>query len=76
MHTPSTANAPIQCMQYDVSLFVPGAAQGGQAYFIDALPVVETSFAGQNIDGLIGRDVLDRCVLVYNGALGAWTLSY
>jgi hypothetical protein len=33
------------------------------------------SIAGQNVIVLLGRDVLSRCVLVYNGPGGIFTLA-
>jgi hypothetical protein len=75
IQTPSTAGRPHMCNQYDASLFFPnaGAASG---FFIDALPVIETELRGQGIDGLIGRDVLDRCTLIYNGTAATLCLAY
>ena len=43
---------------------------------IEAMPVLETHLRSQGIDGLIGRDVLQKCNLVYNGQLNLFTLSY
>lgn len=74
IHTPSTGAQAVPMYQYDLMLFVPGHQQGG--WLIDALAVTESSFAGQQIDGLIGRDVIDRGLLVYNGQAGHFTLCY
>jgi len=76
MQTPSTGDTPAQCYQYDVSLFIPDDARGSTGYFIDAIPVIETGLSMQGIEGLLGRDVLDRCVLIYNASINAFTLSY
>jgi len=72
--TPSTQGTPHQCNLYDVMMFVPNADGGG--HFIEAMPVVETSLISQGIEGLIGRDVLDTCLLVYNGVTGHYSISY
>lgn len=74
IQTPSTAGNSHQCNQYDASIYIPNGASGG--HFIDAMPVLETHLSSQGIDGLIGRDILDRCTLVYNGSLGVLTLAY
>jgi len=75
IQTPSTAGNPVSCNQYDVSIFIPDhIGQGG--FFIGALPVIETPLASQGIEGLIGRDVIDRCTLVYNGSANMFTLAY
>lgn len=76
MQTPSTAGVPVHCNQYDVSIFIPDNGTGGGGFYIQALPVIETSFASQGIEGLIGRDIIDRCTLVYNGSAGLFTLAY
>lgn len=73
MQTPSTNGVPVYCNQYDVAVYIPHDATG---FFIGALPILETSLASQGIDGLIGRDVIDRCTLVYNGSAGLFTLAY
>lgn len=76
MMTPSTAGVPVQCNQFDVAIYLPDSGQGGGGFYIGALPVLETSFAGQGIDGLIGRDIIDRCTFIYNGSAGIFTLAY
>ena len=73
--TPSTAGQPHNCNQYDVSIFIPGAAAGG-GHIVPALAVVETHLRSQGIDGLIGRDVLDNCTFIYNGSAKMFTLAY
>ena len=72
--TPSTAGTPHTCNQYDVAIFIPNGNAGG--FFLDALPVIETHLASQGIDGLIGRDILDRCTLIYNGSARTLCLAY
>lgn len=72
--TPSTQGTPHHCNLYDVLMFIPNGDAGG--HLIEAIPVVETSLASQGIEGLIGRDVLDTCLLVYNGSTGHYSLSY
>lgn len=75
IQTPSTQGAPHQCDTYDVMLFIPaGESQAG--HFIEVMPVFETHLSGQGIDGLLGRDVLQSCVLIYNGVTNLFTLSY
>lgn len=61
--------------QYDLMIYVPGATNT-VGWMIEALPVTASSFAGQAIDGLIGRDIIDRGMLVYNGQTGQFTLAY
>jgi hypothetical protein len=35
-----------------------------------------SGFEGQNIDGVIGRDVLQYAILIYMGARAQFTLSF
>jgi len=75
MQTPSTNGTPVQCNLYDASVYIPGA-QGQGGFLIDALPIMECSLSAQGIDGLIGRDIINRCTLIYNGSAGFFTLAY
>ena len=75
IHTPSTNGVMHNCNQYDVSLFIPGADQS-VGCFIDTLPVIETSLSPQGIDGLIGQDLLNRWVSIYQGDTKIFTFSY
>lgn len=74
IQTPSTNGGSHNCNLYDVMLFLPNGSQGG--HLIEALPIVETHLSSQGIDGLIGRDVLDQCTLIYNGTARMYSLSY
>lgn len=75
-HTPSTDGAPVSRDQYDVMLVIPGAGPGVPAWVIPAIPVMESHLASQGIQGLIGRDLLDRAILVYNGPIQLFSLAY
>jgi len=72
--TPSTAGSPHYCDQFDVSLFIPGGAGVG-GHIVGAIPIITTHLRPQ-LDGLLGRDVLDSCVLIYNGSADIFTLAY
>lgn len=75
IHTPLTAGNAVSMPQFDLMVYVPGAANS-QGWLIESIPVMASSFAGQDIDGLIGRDIIDRGLLVYNGHAGHFTLAY
>jgi hypothetical protein len=75
IHTPSTNGVAHSCNQYDIMLFIPGA-NSGTGCLIEALGVIETSLSTQGIDGLIGRDLLDRWTCVYNGSANMFTICY
>lgn len=75
IQTPSTNGVAHNCNQYDVSVFIPGA-HNQMGFYIPALPVIETHLSSQGIDGLIGRDIINRTTLIYNGSAGFITLAY
>jgi hypothetical protein len=76
VHTPSTGAALHYAEQYDVSLVIPGAGTHHLPLTIDAVPVIAADLAVQGIHALIGRDVLQDCILIYNGAVGEFTLAF
>jgi hypothetical protein len=75
VHTPSTGATSVAIDQYDASFIIPGNAPDG-TLVIGAIPILATHFRSQGIDGLIGRDILNRCMLVYNGTTGAVSLAH
>jgi len=73
-HTPSTsAGNAHSCNQYDVFLSIQHPVL---ARMFHATPVFESAFKHQGIDGLLGRDILQHCLFIYNGELGICTLSF
>lgn len=73
MRTPSTGSTLHPCNTFDVSLTITHATA---PLFLDNLAVFESDFSGQGIDGLIGRDVLASCLLIYDGQAQSYTLSF
>ena len=74
IHTPSTsAGNTHSCNQYDTSLIILHPALNR---IFQAIPVIESQFSHQGIDGLLGRDILKSCLFIYNGELGIYTLSF
>jgi len=71
--TPLTGESPQICNKYDITvLLVHPEIQ----YQIGAIPVLETKVFGQGIQALIGRDVLSKCLLTYNGNIDQYTISF
>ena len=68
VQTPS--GAAQQCL-YPARFSFPGTPLPG----IDFGSVVGSTLAAQGIVALIGRDVLERCVFVYNGPAGTYSIS-
>jgi len=68
MNTPSHSKVP--CKIYDMRMIMPGDIR------IKSVLVVEAPLEGQNIQCLIGRDILGLGILVYNGKEGSFSLSF
>jgi hypothetical protein len=70
--TPSTRGVPVRHDAYDAYIVL-----GEQEPIkLDAtLAVIETDFTGQGFQRLIGRDILRRAVLTYDGSNQTVTLS-
>jgi predicted aspartyl protease len=67
VNTPSSAN--VECPQYSVRLLLPKG-------LVATVTAIEAPLQGQNIHGLIGRDLLQHGVLVYLGTENQFTLSF
>lgn len=80
MLTPSTGDIPVETETYDVSIVIPGTVTGGTPdppFILSNVPVSASClFAAQGFHALLGRDILQRCVLTYNGAIQLFTLAY
>ena len=73
--TPSTGAVPVQQLQYDVSVIIPNGS--GLPLVIPSMPVLESELLlGQGFHVLVGRDVLSRCILTYNGSANLFMLAY
>ena len=68
INTPSSTN--VVCYQYDVQFILPNNVT------IPTIMVTEAPLQGQHIQCLIGRDVLQSCVLIYTGYDNSFTLSF
>ncbi|WP_439630076.1 hypothetical protein [Gemmata sp.] len=62
---------------YDAGLVILHPSGNASDHFVIAeLPLDELTLATMGIEAVIGRDVLARCVLVYDGPAGGATLAY
>jgi hypothetical protein len=75
MLTPSTGPTPQNADTYDVGIVIPNGQQQGLVVPVLAVSASEL-YQGQGFHALIGRDILERCVLNYNGSIGLFTLAY
>jgi len=71
--TPSSKGAPITCATYDVLLSV---YHEKHPLVLGTVAVIGSDFSGQGIDGLIGRDVLQECLMIYDGTAGTFSLAF
>lgn len=67
--TPS--NGAYECPLYDVDILFPV-----HQIIIKNVGVIEATFEGQDIDGLIGRDILKLGLLVYTGYDNSFTIAF
>jgi hypothetical protein len=73
--TPSTGSVPHNCNQYDVALWILMGTQGVHRVSL-LIPVIEADLSRQGIEGLIGRDVLSKGTLWYNGQQNTLSLAF
>ena len=73
--TPSTTEGPERADEYDCGLFI-FAETAANPYIVRNIPVLASPLQQQGIDAIIGRDVLAKCVLVYNGSTSRYTLAF
>jgi predicted aspartyl protease len=69
IHTPSTTE-PLDCDQYHVDVSFPNGVSFANAVVICA------PLGMQNIQCLIGRDILENAVLTYIGYINQFTISF
>ena len=73
IHTPSTSGKPHICDQFDVAL---GIDHPKDPMIVLTIPVVSTPLSATRIQALIGRDVLQECLFIYDGISGTFTLAF
>lgn len=75
--TPSTGAGVHTTDTYDVDFLIGGPTPSDPPLSIPNLRVAASElFLKQGIHALIGRDVLQRCILVYNGSLNSFSLCF
>jgi predicted aspartyl protease len=62
------------CDVYDVSIEVIN--RGGNPWRISTVQALARPLLDEAVQGVIGRDLLDRAVLTYNGPLKTFTIDY
>ena len=73
VRTPTTGEAAESRWLYDVGLML---YQADNSRMFNSLAVIATNLGVQGIGGLLGRDVLQSCLLVYDGTAGTYSLAF
>ena len=73
--TPSTGATPHSTPTYDIGMFFQGLTPQ-DVHGIATISVTCNDFSAQGIDGLLGRDVLSKGRLFYDGRQGMYFLSF
>lgn len=74
VHTPSTGQTPAPTELYDVRTYLYHA---DSEYLVDrAIPVIGSQLKVQGFEVLLGRDVLQDCLFIYDGLAGYFTLGF
>jgi predicted aspartyl protease len=73
IHTPSTQGIAHDAASYDVSITLMHPELD---LWLGTVPIVESQLGLMGIQALLGRDVLESCLLVYNGETGFFTLAF
>lgn len=78
VQTPSTNGTPVHGFTYDVQMHImPVNSKGiSPQPHSRAVCVSSMHFLSQGISGLIGRDILEHCHLVYNGHTQLFSLCW
>ena len=77
MNTGSSGSTPFDADQYDVSLLITPTSAQDAAFRRATIPVAAMPLVVSiGVDALIGRDVLRRCLLVYDGRNEFFSLAY
>ena len=71
--TPSTGTTHHLCNQFDISLTI---LHPDLSLVLRAVPVIESNLANQGFQALIGRDILAKCLFVYNGTEETFSLAF
>lgn len=75
--TPSTGSTPHEASIYDVAILIPGATTTDPPHVLPTIAVAGCDLLqAQGYHALIGRDILARWVVHYNGPVGLFTVSY
>jgi hypothetical protein len=75
MLTPSTGPTPVDTEQFDVSLRIV-SREPGDALVRPTIAVACSELLFQGFHVLLGRDILQSCLLTYDGLNGSFSFAY
>jgi hypothetical protein len=73
-HSPTTGATPRTARLYALQLFFAGVSGGLLSADLEVAEIDDLS--GLGVDMLLGRDMLDRCLLIYSGHEGRFTIAF
>lgn len=76
VHTPSTAGFAVNCLVFEVDLSVLDPTPGSTPFVVGDHPVIANDLAGTNTQGLLGCDILARCLYTHDGRAQTITLAF
>lgn len=74
--TPSTGQGVVTTDTYDIDLVIYRTPSDPPLLMPNLRVAACELFLRQGIHALLGRDVLSRCILVYNGDVGMFSLAF
>jgi hypothetical protein len=75
VHTPSTSGTPHICSQFDIGIGL--LMDNGQVHSPGlVIPVIESDLGSQGIQALLGRNLLEQGILIYDGRRRLLTLAF
>jgi len=75
VHTPSTGATPCVKNQFDVGIGI--VMDNGQIHLPGMIiPVIESDLKSQGIEALLGRNILEQGILIYDGRRRLLTLAF
>ena len=69
IHTPTTSE-PVMCRQFHVNIYF------SHEFAVENILAIEAPFSGRPFQCLIGRDILSRATLIYDGRAQHFSLSF
>lgn len=74
IYTPSTGGTPVPMRTFDVAVYLHHPTTNYT--MASAVPAVESPIAAYGPQAIIGRSVLNKCLLIYDGAANTFTISF